>query len=83
MMFHVEQNTKDLHCRPKINTEKFKVYLDENKIIGKTIPFPKKEEMSKYYKSEEYYPHSLNKKIYLVYFIQKPENICNAKNLHG
>ena len=44
-MFHVEQNTKDLHCEAQdylVTGEKFKVYLDENKIIGKTIPVPKK-----------------------------------------
>ena len=64
-MFHVEQNNKDLHCDSKdylVTGESFKVYLDENKIIGKTIPAPKKGEMFKYYDSNQYLPHSYNKK---------------------
>lgn len=65
MMFHVEQNKKNLHCETKdylVTGERFKVYLDQNNIIGKTHPVPQKEEMGKYYESEDYYPHSLNKK---------------------
>ena len=64
-MFHVEQNKKNLHCDTKdylVTGETFQVYLDEKKIIGKTIPVPKKEEMYKYYDSNQYLPHYLNKK---------------------
>ena len=70
MMFHVEQNKKNLHCETKdylVTGEKFKVYLDQNNIIGKTYPVPQKEEMDKYYESEDYYPHSLNKKNLLTF----------------
>ena len=44
-MFHVEQNKKNLHCETKdylVTGEKFKVYLDQNNIIGKTHPVPQK-----------------------------------------
>ena len=84
MMFHVEQNTKDLHCEAQdylVTGEKFKVYLDENKIIGKTIPFPKKEEMSKYYKSEEYHPHSLKKKNLFSLLYSKARKYMQRKKL--
>jgi len=70
MMFHVEQNKKNLHCETKdylVTGEKFKVYLDQNNIIGKTHPAPQKEEMDKYYESENYHPHSLNKKNLLTF----------------
>ena len=56
MMFHVEQNKKNLHCETKdylVTGEKFKVYLDQNNIIGKTHPVPQKEEMNKYYESAD------------------------------
>ena len=84
MMFHVEQNTKDLHCEAQdylVTGEKFKVYLDENKIIGKTIPFPKKEEMRKYYNSEEYYPHSLNKRNLFGLLYSKTRKYMQRKKL--
>ena len=70
MMFHVEQNSKNLYCETKdylVTGERFNVYLDPNNIIGKTHPAPKKEEMDKYYESEDYYPHSLNKKNLLTF----------------
>ena len=77
-MFHVEQNNKNLHCDSKdylVTGESFKVYLDENKIIGKTIPVPKKTEMIKYYDSNQYLPHFLNKKnlITIIYSIAKKQ----------
>ena len=65
MMFHVEQNEKNFHCEAKdhlVTGERFKIYFDETKAIGKTAPIPKKEEMSKYYFSESYRPHSANKR---------------------
>ena len=77
-MFHVEQNKKNLHCETKdylVTGERFRVYLDENKIIGKTIPVPKKAEMYKYYDSNQYLPHSLNKKnfITILYSVVKKQ----------
>ena len=77
-MFHVEQNKKNLHCESKdylVTGESFKVYLDENKIIGKTIPVPKKAEMFNYYNSIQYLPHSLNKKnlIAILYSMAKKQ----------
>ena len=65
MMFHVEQNKKNLHCETKdylVSGQNFRIYLDKNGIIGKTAPAPKRLEMNKYYQSRDYYPHSLNKK---------------------
>ncbi len=75
-MFHVEQNNKHLHCDSKdylVTGESFKVYLDENKIIGKTFPAPKKSEMFKYYDSNQYLPHSYNNKnlITILYSVVK------------
>ena len=70
MMFHVKQNKKNLLCETKdylVTGERFKVYLDQNNIIGKTHPVPQIEEMDKYYESEDYYPHSLNKKSLLTF----------------
>ena len=64
-MFHVEQNENTFLCETRdylATGETFKIFLDENKIIGKTSPFPKKEEMDKYYESEDYYPHTITKK---------------------
>ena len=75
-MFHVEQNKKNLHCETKdylVTGEIFQVYLDEKKTIGKTIPEPKKEEMYKYYASNQYLPHILNKNnlMAVLYFMAK------------
>ena len=76
MMFHVEQNSKNLYCETKdylVTGERFKIYLDKNNIVGKTFPVPKKKEMSKYYDSEENRPHSLNKKTFfgLLYDVSR------------
>ena len=67
-MFHVEQNQDTLHCAAKdylVTGESFQVYLDKNKIIGQTFPFPQKLEMKKYYNSKEYSPLYLNKRTLL------------------
>jgi 2-polyprenyl-3-methyl-5-hydroxy-6-metoxy-1,4-benzoquinol methylase len=67
-MFHVEHNQENLHCASKdylVTGESFQVYLDKNKTIGQTFPFPKKVEMNKYYNSKEYSPHHLNKRTLL------------------
>ncbi len=77
MMFHVEQNKKNLHCETKdylVSGQRFRIYLDKNGIIGKTVPVPKRLEMYKYYQSRDYYPHSLNKKklsAFLYHFSRK------------
>ena len=84
MMFHVEQNKKNLHCETKdylVTGEKFKVYLDQNNIIGKTHPVPQKEEMDKYYESEDYYPHSLNKKNSLTFLYTITRKYMHLKRL--
>ena len=84
MMFHVEQNKKNLHCETKdylVTGESFKVYLDQNNIIGKTHPIPQKEEMDKYYESEEYYPHSLNKKSLLAFLYTITRKHMHLKRL--
>ena len=65
MMFHVEQNKKTLHFETKdhlVTGESFQIHFDESKIIGKTIPVPKKGEIHKYYNSDEYLPHQINKR---------------------
>ena len=84
MMFHVEQNKKNLHCETKdylVTGEKFKVYMDQNNIIGKTHPVPQKEEMHKYYESEDYYPHSLNKKNLLTFLYKIIRKKMHLKRL--
>ena len=84
MMFHVEQNKKNLHCETKdylVTGEKFKVYLDQNNIIGKTHPVPQKEEMNKYYESEDYYPHSLNNKNLLTFLYKTIRKYMHLKRL--
>ena len=84
MMFHVEQNKKKLHCETKdylVTGEKFKVYLDQNNVIGKTYPVPQKEEMDKYYESEVYYPHSLNKKNLLTFLYTITRRYMHLKRL--
>ena len=84
MMFHVEQNKKNFHCETKdylVTGENFKVYLDPNNIIGKTHPVPKKEEMGKYYESERYYPHSLNKKNLLTFLYTIIRKYMHLKRL--
>ena len=84
MMFHVEQNKKKLHCETKdylVTGEKFKVYLDQNNVIGKTYPVPQKEEMDKYYQSEVYYPHSLNKKNLLTFLYTITRRYMHLKRL--
>jgi len=83
-MFHVEQNKKKLHCETKdylVTGEKFKVYLDQNNVIGKTYPVPQKEEMDKYYESEVYYPHSLNKKNLLTFLYTITRRYMHLKRL--
>ena len=84
MMFHVEQNKKNLHCETKdylVTGKKFKVYLDQNNIIGKTYPVPQKDEMDKYYESEGYYPHSLNKKTLLTFLYKMVRKHMHLKRL--
>ena len=83
-MFHVEQNKKNLHCETKdylVTGERFRVYLDENKIIGKTIPVPKKAEMYKYYDSNQYLPHSLNKKNFMTILYSVVKKQMHRKKL--
>ena len=83
-MFHVEQNNKNLHCDSKdylVTGESFKVYLDENKIIGKTIPVPKKTEMIKYYDSNQYLPHFLNKKNFITSLYSMAKKQMHRKKL--
>ncbi len=84
MMFHVEQNKKNFHCETKdylVTGEKFKVYMDQNNIIGRTHPIPKKEEMDKYYESEDYYPHSLKKKNLLTFLYAISRKYMHLKRL--
>ena len=84
MMFHVEQNKKNLHCETKdylVTGKKFKVYLDQNNTIGKTYPVPQKDEMGKYYESEGYYPHSLNKKTLLTFLYKMVRKYMHLKRL--
>ena len=83
-MFHVEQNKKNLHCETKdylVTGKKFKVYLDQNNTIGKTYPVPQKDEMGKYYESEGYYPHSLNKKTLLTFLYKMVRKYMHLKRL--
>ena len=45
MMFHVEQNKKNLHCETKdylVTGEKFKVYMDQIKEMTVTFLFKSK-----------------------------------------
>ena len=80
-MFHVEPNKKNLHCETKdylVTGEKFKVYLDQNNVIGKTFPVPPKEQIHKYYDSLEYHPHSLNKKTLSGFLYE-----TSRKYMHG
>ncbi len=84
MTFHVEQNKKNLHCETKdylVSGQNFKIYLDENSIIGKTFPVPKREEMHKYYQSREYYPHSLNKKSFSALLYKTSRKFMYRKKL--
>ncbi len=84
MMFHVEQNEKNLHCETKdylVTGENFKIYLDQNNIIGKTFPVPKKAAMHKYYNSSGYYPHSLNKKSFLGLLYDTSRRLMHRKKL--
>ena len=84
MMFHVKQNKKNLLCETKdylVTGERFKVYLDQNNIIGKTHPVPQIEEMDKYYESEDYYPHSLNKKNLLTFLYKIIRKYMRLKKL--
>lgn len=84
MMFHVKQNKKNLLCETKdylVTGESFKVYLDQNNIIGKTHPVPQIEEMDKYYESEDYYPHSLNKKNLLTFLYKIIRKYMRLKKL--
>ena len=84
MMFHVEQNKKKLHCETKdylVTGEKFKVYLDQNNIIGKTFPVPLKGEMHKYYESKEYHPHSLNKSTFFGFIYEASRKHMHRKKL--
>ena len=84
MMFHVKQNKKNLLCETKdylVTGERFKVYLDQNNIIGKTHPVPQTEEMGKYYESEDYYPHSLNKKNLLTFLYKIIRKYMRLKRL--
>ena len=46
MMFHVKQNKKKFLCETKdylATGERFKVFLDDKEVVGKTIPVPKKQ----------------------------------------
>ena len=84
MMFHVEQNEKNLlyETRDHLATgEIFKIFLDENKIIGKTIPVPKRGEMYKYYTSKNYHPHSLNKRNLLTSIYSVVRKYMHRKRL--
>ncbi len=84
MTFHVEQNKKNLHCETKdylVSGQSFKIYLDKNRIIGKTFPFPKREEMHKFYQSMEYYPHSLNKKSLSAFLYETSRKLMHRKKL--
>lgn len=84
MMFHVEQSKKNLHCETKdflVTGQKFKIYIDKNNIIGKTFPVPKKEDMGKYYDSEQYHPHSLDKKSFLGLVYETSRKIMHRKKL--
>lgn len=84
MMFHVEQNENNFHCEAKdhlVTGESFKIYFDEFKSIGKTIPFPKKEEMFKYYLSGSYRPHSLNKRSLIDSIYAHARNHMHRKRL--
>ena len=84
MMFHVKQNKKNLLCETKdylVTGERFKVYLDQNNIIGKTHPVPQIEEMDKYYESEDYYPHSLNNKNLLTFLYKTIRKYMHLKRL--
>ena len=83
-MFHVKQNKKNLLCETKdylVTGERFKVYLDQNNIIGKTHPVPQIEKMGKYYESEDYYPHSLNKKNLLTFLYKIIRKYMRLKRL--
>jgi len=83
-MFHVEQNKKNLHCETKdylVTGKRFKVYLDQNNIIGKTFPVPTKEEIHRYYDSEKYYPHSLNKKSFSGLLYDTSRKLMHKKKL--
>ena len=84
MMFHVEQNKKNLHCESKdylVTGEKFKIFLDQNNIIGKTFPVPQKEVIRKYYDSTEYFPHSLNKKSFFGFVYEASRKFMQRKKL--
>ena len=83
-MFHVEQKDKTLlyETRDHLATgEVFKIFLDENKIIGKTIPVPKRREMYKYYDTKNYYPHSLNKRNALTFIYSITRKHMHRKRL--
>ena len=82
MMFHVKQNKKKFLCETKdylATGERFKVFLDDKEVVGKTIPVPKKAEMYKYYKSEGYLPHSLNKKNFLTFVYSATRKYMHRK----
>ena len=82
MMFHVKQNKKKFLCETKdylATGERFKVFLDDKEVVGKTIPVPKKAEMYKYYKSEGYLPHSLNKKNFLTFVYSATRKCMHRK----
>ena len=83
-MFHVKQNKKNLHCETQdylVTGEVFQVYLDEKKIIGKTIPVPKKEEMYKYYDSNQYLPHFSNKNNLMAILYSMAKKYMHRKKL--
>ena len=58
-MFHVEQ--KKIHIKTKdffLTKEVFSIIKTEQEGLLKTDPFPPKEEIKKYYKTEEYFSHN-------------------------
>lgn len=80
----IESNIKFLEVEDhSVSKEKFELYLDPNYHMLKTIPQPIKEDLGKYYESEEYISHTDRKKTFFekLYHVVKRKAIQNKLNL--